>query len=163
MVLGGWRARRRQKQRRARRRETGERRQPGLRRQKRNRCSGSRHSLSARWPSDLFLENRPALIKPPVLRPRGIEILSRGAKCAALQTGSPQVISDPPLPTTRARGADCAAPAYGGGSRPPQDGFRVVAANWQQETQNPWVRAASRSITLLHCRRAVRNAAESPE
>ena len=29
-----------------------------------------------------------------------------------------------------------AAPAYGGGSRPPQDGFRVDAANWQQETPN---------------------------
>jgi hypothetical protein len=41
-----------------------------------------------------------------------------------------------PLPTVRPGAHGGAAPAYGGGSRPPQDGCKADAANWQQETQN---------------------------
>jgi hypothetical protein len=41
-----------------------------------------------------------------------------------------------PLPTVRPGARKGAAPAYGGGSRPPQDRFMADAANWQQETQN---------------------------
>lgn len=53
-----------------------------------------------------------------------------------------------PLPTVRPGAQEGAAPAYGGGSRPPQDGFRADAANWQQETQNLRI-AAGFVIALL--------------
>ncbi len=63
----------------------------------------------------------------------------------------------------RGRGRCGAAPADGGGSRPPQEGFRSVAANWQQETRNLCSSMAFRHGSLLQDRWWERYAAESPE
>src|SRR6218665_1295317 len=68
--------------------------------------------------------------------PRGRDSLFEASNVPHLGRRTRRSANRSPPPTVRPGAQEGAAPAYGGGSRPPQDGFRADAANWQQETQN---------------------------